>query len=508
MIQAGARNIAEKETVWAGIINRKLEKPVVVIFLLLVSLFASYVVARQGLDTGLILFSSILAAPLAYASVVYPRFGIVALIICSFFVNYSSRYLPEPTPIGLVIDVLTYLLILGFFIKKKNGEGWAYFNDPISWFVLVWIGYNLFEIINPNAVSILAWVFTVRTVGFIMLMYFIFLYHIRSVSFIRLLLKLWLGLALVGAISALQQEFIGLFPFEHNWLHRYPMRYELLFIGGHLRKWGIFSDPPVLAYNMIAASLICLSLLFKTMQPYKKVILTGLIFIYLMAMFYTGTRAAYVLLPSSLIMLAILKFNKKLIYATVVTALFLGILIKIPSKNPSLVRFQTAFAPSKDASFNVRAENQKRIQPYILTHPIGGGLGSTGLWGERFAPHSFLASFPPDSGYVRVAVEMGWVGLLIFCIFNFVILNRGIYYYYLIKDPELKTYCMAMVLIIFGLNIGNYPQQAFIQYPTNILFFLATAILNVTMRLDRQKNEQLDLIALNAQKPSADVVSN
>ncbi|MCP6423416.1 hypothetical protein NL463_29335, partial [Klebsiella pneumoniae] len=64
--------------------------------------------------------------------------------------------------------------------------------------------------------------------------------------------------------------------------------------------------------------------------------------------------------------------------------------------------------------------NQKRIQPYILSHPIGGGLGATGVWGVRFAPYSFLANFPPDSGYVRVAVELGWIGLGIFCTLMFV----------------------------------------------------------------------------------------
>ena len=84
-----------------------------------------------------------------------------------------------------------------------------------------------------------------------------------------------------------------------------------------------------------------------------------------------------------------------------------------------------------------------------------------GYGGERFAPNSYLAKFPPDSGYVRgVAVgEMGWIGLLIYCIFNFVILYMGIRYFYLIKDPELKTYCLAMILIIFSFYIGNYPQQ-------------------------------------------------
>jgi hypothetical protein len=73
----------------------------------------------------------------------------------------------------------------------------------------------------------------------------------------------------------------------------------------------------------------------------------------------------------------------------------------------------------------------------------------------------------------------------------FVILKTGINNYYLIKNPELKIYCLAMVLIIFVFNIGNYPQQALVQYPSNILFYLACALLNVTLRLDKQEQQEL-----------------
>ena len=171
------------------------------------------------------------------------------------------------------------------------------------------------------------------------------------------------------------------------------------------------------------------------------------------------------------------------------SVLVLVVLIRVPTSNPTLARFQSAFRPSKDASFEERARNQERIKPYILSHPIGGGLGSVGIWGQRFAPHSYLANFPPDSGYVRVAVEMGWIGLLLYCIFNFVIMYKGIQYFYLIKDPELRTYCLAMILIIYAFDIGNFPQQALVQYPSNILFYLAMALLNVTMRLDLKQRE-------------------
>ena len=171
-------------------------------------------------------------------------------------------------------------------------------------------------------------------------------------------------------------------------------------------------------------------------------------------------------------------------------AALLAVLVYMPTSNVNLFRFQSAFKPSNDASYNVRAINQKRIQPYILSHPMGGGLGSTGVWGQRFTPGTYLASFPPDSGYVRVAVEEGWLGLLIFCIYIFVIMLVGIRNYFQIEDRELKTYCLAMTLIIFAYNLANFPQEALVQYPSNILFYLWAALINITLALDKQKKEE------------------
>jgi len=487
------KDIAPKKTIWQNIVIHKFSKPMVVIFVLIASLTASFLIARLGMVMGVFFLIMMVGLPMLYAAVAYPKVGITLYLIIAFFINYQAilGLLPEDTPIGLVMDVMMYILILGFFIKQRTERDWSYFKDPISYFILAWLIYNLLEVINPAASSVLAWIYTVRTVAVLMLLYFVFVYQIRSKDFIKMLFKVLLVLELICGIAAFIQENIGFFPFETRWLNADPLRIQLLFIYGHMRKFGIFSDPVTFSYNMVLSAILCLSLLFTEIRRWKKFVLVGLICFYLTVMLYSGTRAAYVLIPAALAMLAVLKFNRRILVAALIGGFILAVLIKMPTSNPSLVRFQSAFNPSKDASFNVRAENQHRIKPYILSHPIGGGLGSVGVWGQRFAPNSYLAHFPPDSGYVRVAVEMGWVGLLLFCAFNFVILQRGIKYYYLIKDPELKTYCMAMVLIIFALDIGNYPQQAFVQYPTNILLYLAMAIINVTMRLDKQKQQSL-----------------
>src|SRR3990172_4560109 len=160
--------------------------------------------------------------------------------------------------------------------------------------------------------------------------------------------------------------------------------------------------------------------------PRRRKIQLGIIAVVLFqAMLYSGTRAAFVILPiGALLFLALCKI-KRLYYLAGLGVLFFGLLIVTPINNPTIKRFQSAFKPGKDASFQVRLENQKRIRPWIRRHPLGGGLGASGVWGERFAPDSFLAKFPPDSGYVRVVVELGWVGLSLNILLWIVIFIQG-----------------------------------------------------------------------------------
>jgi len=86
---------------------------------------------------GVLILILIIALPLVYGAVAYPKFGIILFIIAAFFINYQFilSMVPPDTPVGLVMDALTYMLILGFFIKQKNEQNWAYFSDPISYFI-------------------------------------------------------------------------------------------------------------------------------------------------------------------------------------------------------------------------------------------------------------------------------------------------------------------------------------------------------------------------------------
>lgn len=467
----------------------KLNSPLGYAFIFLVTALAGIGVGMFGIKFGVMIIAALIGLPSVYAIVFYPRVGILLFLTMAYLIMYIMK-LGIDFPLGTLMDGMEALFILSIYIdqKKNKRKDWSIFKGPLTTIILIWMAFNFLEAVNPAAASQMAWLYTVRTVAIVMLTYFIFIYYINSKEYIRIIFKLWIALALFAAAYAYKQEHIGFTGFENEFLNSDPNIAMLLFIGGVWRKFSIFSDPVAFAYNMVTVTMLCIGLMFGPISKLKKRILGVCVFCFLTVMLYSGTRGAYVLIPAALLLLAILRYNRWVLLWVALGAAAFAVLIFIPTSNQTLYRFQTAFKPSDDASFNVRKINQKRIQPYIQTHPIGGGLGATGVWGWRFAPTSYLANFPPDSGYVRVAVEMGWLGLFIFCIFMFMVLYMGIDNYYKIRDPELKSYCLASVLIVFALNIGNYPQEALVQYPSNIYFYLVAAMITVTKRLDDQQN--------------------
>ncbi|MDT3404209.1 O-antigen ligase family protein [Mucilaginibacter terrae] len=473
---------------------QKLKTPVGMALLLAAGGVIAAGTVYMGLPFGILLMLAIGVLPLLHAITSYPKFGITLQLIMAYFLFMLGR-IGVPGPIGTLMDGIQFLLLLGLAVRVKNDDNnWGYFKSPITTVLLIWLGYNILEFGNPFAESRMAWMYTIRTVAIVLLGYFVHLYSIRSVQFIRYIFKLWLAMALIAALYAYKQEYIGFSDAEEAYLHSDPAIASLLFIAGHWRKFSTFSDPVSFSYNMVMPTILCVCVIAGKFKPWKKIVLLVCAFLYMSSMLFSGTRGANVLLPAALLLFAILNYSQKVLIFTCVAAVFLLVLINIPTGNPNIQRFQTAFRPNNDDSYNLRKQNQKRIQPYILTHPMGGGLGATGDWGKKFAPGSFLASFPPDSGYIRVAVEEGWLGLGLFCLMMFTIMKKGINNYYQMKDPELKTYCLAMTLVVFAYNIANFPQEALVQYPSNVFFYLEVALIEVTFRLDQAKQKEAEAL--------------
>ncbi len=130
---------------------------------------------------------------------------------------------------------------------------------------------------------------------------------------------------------------------------------------------------------------------------------------------------------------------------------------------------------------NLRLENQKKIQPFIQTHPLGGGLGSCGVWGKRFNPDSELAKFPHDSSFVRMAVELGWIGLILYTLLHYFVLRTGLYYFIRCRDPLIKAIYAGITTWAFMLAVACYAQEAILQLPMNVIYNVFLALL-VTLK--------------------------
>ncbi len=466
------------------IVTEKFQSPLGKAFLIGIAVGIAIGIGYGGMVFGILTLGALIALPVLYAVIAYPKFGIIILFALGNSLAFISRANLFSQP-GTLMDGLQLLLVITIIIKQKYEKNWALFKNSIALMLLIWIAYNILEVANPVAASRLAWLYTIRTVAIVALTYFVFLYHVNTIKYLRLLVKVWLAAAVVAAAYAMKQEYIGFTAFENAYLNSDPFIPSLLLIDGHWRKFSIYSDPVTFSYFMSVSAILCICLITGTKKMSGKIIYGFIAVFCLNCMLYSGTRGANVLLPIAMAMLCILKFNRYVLMGALAGAIGLAFLIMVPTSNPTLYRFQTAFRPSQDASYLVRKQNQKLIQPYIQTHPMGGGLGATGTWGARFAPTSYLANFPPDSGYIRVAVELGPIGLLLFCILMFTILKTGINNYYLIKDPELKSYCLGAVLVVFAYNIGNFPQEAIVQYPANLVFYLSAAMMTVCLRLDK-----------------------
>lgn len=459
---------------------------IVALILVLASAFGAYILKSYGYKGGIIPVVLSIGLLFVYAVLRLPRFGVLALLVMAYFIMYIISMGITEFPLGTVMDGMLALLVVGFFIQQKYYRNFSVFNNPVSYLILGWIIYNLIQVFNPNSASQLAWVYTIRSVAVIMLSYFIFSYYIISVDFIKTIIKVWLSLSVFAAFYAMKQEYVGFFAFEER-DHYDPLIQSLLFIDGHWRKNAIFSDPVAFSYNMVVSSLLCIGLMTGPLKIKQKVLLGACVGLFLFVMLFSGTRAAYVLVPAAGLLFLIIKLNKTLFFAAIIAGMGLFAVINVPTGNVTLYRFQSAFKPNNDASYNVRKANQKRIQPYIQAHPIGGGLGATGIWGKRFAPNSFLAQIPPDSGYLRVGMELGWVGLFFICTIMFAGLYMGIKNYFSMRDPQLKSICFAMVLIVFAIAIANFPQEAIVQFPLNVFFYLFLALIHVTKVLDDKK---------------------
>lgn len=459
---------------------QKLNNPFGLGLLLLATLPVAYTLSALDLKISMIIFLALVGFPLVVFSLFNIAFAIALMLLIAVTVPFGSKF--TTAPIGTLLDLLILVSAVGILLRQIKERDWTFAKFPLSYIILVWLYYNIIQVLNPGAESKMAWLYTVRSVAIQQIVFFIGAYAFQqNRRGIILALKLIIGICFISALYGLKQQFIGFSPAETAWIMADKERFELYYQWGMMRIPSFCFDPTTFGILMACFSIFCIVLLVGPGSKARKALLGLMAGCSLWVMAYTGTRTAFALVPIGAIFFCGMILSKRvLVIGGIFAVLGAGFILK-SSSSGVIYRIQSAFKPAQDDSMNLRLANQKKIQPFIQSHPMGGGLGSCGVWGKRFNPDSELSKFPHDSSFVRMAVELGWIGLILYTLFHYFVLHTGIYYFVRCRDPFIKSIYAGITTWCFMLTVACYAQEAILQLPMNVIYNVFLAVL-VTLK--------------------------
>ncbi len=460
------------------------------VLLTLSSLVISFSVARISLFIGPIIILVIIGVLFCVLIFKDYRWGFYGGIFATSVMFYFERLVPVSIPYGVLCESLFLLSFVSLLFNAKETQWKQHLKNPITIGYLLIFLYHLFQVFNPNQVSITGWLFSLRSLHFLFILFVSFA-AIGTKEGLRFLVLTWLSIASAAAFYAIYQEIFGMTGFEMYWVTSDSLRYGLYFILGHMRKFSFLSDPAAFGVFMAYSILAIFSLFSSPISWRYKGILFIAMTAMILAMLYSGTRTAYAMVAIGLIFFALISLRKKttFIFSFSIIMVFLFVMFG-PFYNRYVNRLRTAFKPSQDASMEVRDVKRIKWQSYILDHPIGGGLNTTGSPGVKYsAGHELAGGWDPDSGFLKLALEQGWIGFLMLIIFLFFVMYKGIHNYFQLKDPMLQAYNLTFIVPLLGVTIANYTQNAILYKPIYIFVIITFAVVSSIRDLDSQNKK-------------------
>jgi hypothetical protein len=455
----------------------RLAQPRFILYLFLTVLLFSLIFASLGIiGIGLItgLFCIILYAFFLFRK---PIIGLYTAIALSFILIGIGRYVKD-VQVGLGMDgilILTYLALL--MNKFKERIDWLPANKDITILSIIWFGYALFEIVNPEARSMPAW-FSGRGVFLYMfLMVPLTLLLINDNRKLDTFLYIWGTVSILATLKGIIQMKFGVDQWEQGWLNEGNFKTHILF--GKLRVFSFMSDAGQFGGNQGYTGVV--AIIYAMSQKGKSKIffmIVGILGLY--GMIISGTRGAISVPLAGFMTFFVLRKNIRVLAFGIGLLLLVYIFFRftlIGQGNDQIRRMRTAFDPN-DASLQVRLNNQKTLSKYLATRPFGGGIGHGGVKAQKYLPYAFLSQIATDSWYVLVWVEEGIVGLLLHLFILFYTLGKASYkVMFRIRNPIIKLKMSALIAGMAGVMVASYGNAVLGGMPTAMLLYTSMAII-------------------------------
>lgn len=423
-----------------------------------------------------------------------PRNGIIAYLIVSFLIGAAGKYIPG-IPFGLSMDSLLTITLIAFAFRNFFTTGaWKPANHPLLWVALGWFFFIFLELFNPLVESEKAWFYAMRGIALYPLLTFLMVLLVFNKSKdLKLFMKIWAIFTILSALKGIQQKYIGVDPFEQQWLAEGASSTHILF--GNLRAFGLYSDAGVFGAAMGHALVVFGAAGIDAKTPKSRILFflaAGFGFI---GLIISGTRGALAVPGVGILLYLFLKKNIKLFTLGIIALVAAFMFLKYTTIGNSVYeinRVRTALN-LEDASLQVRVQNQKKIINYIKDKPFGAGIGSIGSFARRFTPHTYLAQIPPDSWYVRIYAETGIVGFILYLMMLFYFLIAGSKIVYKkIHNREINGIYAGIMGGYLGIMVSSYGNQILGQMPVGQTLYIGLALVFLGPKIQNELKQNSD----------------
>lgn len=469
--------------------SANLAKPKVVLLFFVVMAIIGLLLAKMELAGAGAVLALFFGCIFIYMVFKNPVLGFYTAIGYNFVVLGVGRYVMG-LPLGFGIDGLILLTFLALIFKRfRQRVDWSPANRDITILGVIWLGYFILQIANPEARMIEPWI-AGRGIGFYFLFFMILTFMlINTNKRLDTFLYVWGVFSILATLKGIVQMVFGVDAAEQAWLDRGGAVTHILF--GKLRVFSFFSDAGQFGGNQGYAGVVFLIYgIAKKGLPKMFFITVGLLGLY--GMLISGTRGSIAVPFAGFMTFFVLKKNIRVLSAGVITVGLIFVFFKFTmllNSNAQIRRMRTGFDPN-NPSLLVRKANQEILKGYLASRPFGGGIGHAGDKAQRFLPNAFLSHVATDSWYVMIWAEMGIIGLIMHLGILFYVIGMASFrVMFRIRDPVTKLKMSALICGMAGVMMASYGNAVFGGMPTSLLIYASMALMSNPKVFERAPEE-------------------
>ncbi len=391
-----------------------------------------------------------------------------AILVVALVIVGLKRFLPalDAGPLGVLLDALLVLAGVQGALTCQLHRAWGALRSALTGPVAVFTGFLVLEALNPLAPSMAFGLWGSRdTLRWLAVP--LALLALRSGRALRAMCAgVMLALASESAYGVFQHHH-GLHPREYQWMvDSGSIRTHV--IDGHVRVFGTVGDAAT--FGFLAAIGVWWSVgMAARLRGAWRPGLAAVALVHVYAMLLSYSRGPVAALLAGLVAMVAASRNPLPGFAGMgIAGTGLG-LASLAGNVPLLSRALSAVRPQEDASFLVRMGYLQDAWGRIVQRPFGSGLWTAGasgfaITGGRTLPGTTIG-MPTDNNYFKWALEIGWVGVVLFLWLEVMALMTAWQAARSLQDPFCGGLALGLVGTVAGLMVGAVSNDIFVQKP-------------------------------------------